>query len=195
MIALNILIFIAVELTGFSEDPAHMLDWGAAYSPYISQGQYYRLVTCMFLHFGIEHLTNNMLVLYVVGEPLEKAVGRVCYLLIYFLGGVGGNIVSWLMTRNSSMPPVSAGASGAVFAAVGGMIYVLLANRGRVENLTIRQMAVMAAFSLYFGFASEGVDNWAHVGGFLFGFLAALLCYRRKNSQDTFLIDSPGESR
>ena len=57
---------------------------------------------------------------------------------------------------------------------------VLLVNKGRVENLTIRQIAIMAAFSLYFGYTSHGVDNAAHVGGLLVGFFAAFLFYRRK---------------
>lgn len=72
---------------------------------------------------------------------------------------------------------LSAGASGAVFAVMGGMIYVIIRHRGRVADLTVRQMLIMAAFSLYFGFASEGVDNVAHIGGLLSGFLIAVIFY------------------
>lgn len=180
MIGLNILTFLLVELTGLSQDTEHMLNCGAAYAPYISNGEYYRLVTCMFLHFGMEHLANNMVVLYVVGELLERAAGRWQYLLIYFVGGIGGNVLSWISERESLMPPVSAGASGAVFAVLGGMIGVLIKNRGRVENFTLRQMVIMAALSLYFGFASQGVDNAAHVGGLVLGFLTALVCCRKR---------------
>ena len=60
---------------------------------------------------------------------------------------------------------------------MGGMIYVIIRHRGRVADLTIRQMLIMAAFSLYFGFASEGVDNAAHAGGLLCGFLTAVIVY------------------
>lgn len=180
LIAVNILMFLLVELTGFSEDTGHMLHWGAAYGPLISKGEYYRLFTCMFLHFGIAHLANNMLVLYVIGDNLEAAVGKIRYFLIYFLGGVGGNLLSYLEDRNAPNPPVSAGASGGVFAIVGAMIYVLLVNKGRLEDLTICQMVIMAAFSLYLGYTSQGVDNTAHVGGLICGFLLAVLLYRRK---------------
>ena len=70
LILLNILVFLAVEFTGSSQNTMHMLDCGAAYTPMIVQGgEYYRLFTCMFLHFGIEHLLNNMLVLFVLGFP------------------------------------------------------------------------------------------------------------------------------
>ena len=73
-------------------------------------------------------------------------------------------------------------ASGAVFAVMGGMIYVIIRHRGRVADLTVRQMLIMAAFSLYFGFASEGVDNVAHIGGLLSGFLIAVILYHPRKT-------------
>ena len=66
---------------------------------------------------------------------------------------------------------------GAVFAVMGGMIYVIIRHRGRVADLNMKQMLLMAAFSLYFGFASGGVDNAAHAGGLLCGFIAAVIVY------------------
>ena len=72
---------------------------------------------------------------------------------------------------------VSAGASGAGFAGMGAMIYAVIRGRGHIEDLSARQVVIMAAFSLYFGFTSEGVDNAAHVGGLICGFLLAVLLY------------------
>jgi len=177
LILANILVFTAVEFTGGSEDTMHMLQCGAAYTPAIMQGEYYRIFTSMFLHFGISHLANNMLVLFVLGQRLEPAVGGVRYLLIYLLSGFGGNVISLGLEMQSSNYAVSAGASGAVFGVMGAMIYVILRNKGRVADLSIKKMMIMAAFSLYFGFTSTGVDNAAHVGGLICGFLAALLLY------------------
>ena len=78
LILLNILVFLIVEFTGSSQNTMHMLDCGAAFTPMIIQGgEYYRLFTCMFLHFGIEHLLNNMLVLFVLGSRLEQAIGKI----------------------------------------------------------------------------------------------------------------------
>lgn len=176
LIFLNILIFLMVELTGFSQDTGHMLDWGAAYTPYILQkGEGYRLFTCMFLHFGIEHLINNMLVLFVLGSRLERVIGSLRFLVIYFLGGTAGNVISLIMELKQTGFSVSAGASGAVFAVMGAMIYTVIRNKGKIEDLSAKQILVMAGFSLYFGFASSGVDNWAHMGGLLAGFLLAVL--------------------
>lgn len=178
LIVINILVFLAVEFTGSSENAMHMLDWGAAYTPMIIQGgEYYRLFTCMFLHFGIEHLANNMLVLFVLGSRLEQCVGKIRLLLIYLVGGVLGNVFSLCMEMKAQDFAVSAGASGAVFAIMGAMIYVVIRNRGWLGDLSLRQILVMAAFSLYFGFTSTGVDNTAHVGGLIAGLVLAVLIY------------------
>ena len=178
LILLNTLIFLIVEFTGGSENGQHMLECGAAYAPLIlEQGQWYRVFSSMFLHFGAPHLINNMLVLFVLGQRLEPAVGRLRFLLIYIAGGLGGNFISLFWVMRTGDYSVSAGASGAVFAVMGGMIYVIIRHRGRVADLTMKQMLIMAAFSLYFGFASEGVDNAAHAGGLLCGFLAAVIFY------------------
>lgn len=178
LILLNTLIFLIVEFTGGSENGQHMLECGAAYAPLIlEQGQWYRVFSSMFLHFGAPHLINNMLVLFVLGQRLEPSFGRLRFLLIYIAGGLGGNFISLFWDMRTGDYSVSAGASGAVFAVMGGMIYVIIRHRGRVADLTMKQMLIMAAFSLYFGFASEGVDNAAHAGGLLCGFLAAVIFY------------------
>ena len=177
-ILLNILIFVIVDFTGGSENTVHMIACGAAYPPLIlEEGETYRLFTCMFLHFGIYHIANNMLVLFVLGQRLEPVTGKIKFFLIYIFGGLGGNMLSLFFDMYAGNASLSAGASGAVFAVMGGMIYVIIRHRGRVADLTVRQMLIMAAFSLYFGFASEGVDNVAHIGGLLSGFLIAVILY------------------
>mgnify|MGYP001622939282 FL=1 len=178
LIALNILVFLAVETTGSSQDVFHMLNCGASYTPLVrDQGETYRLFTSMFLHFGISHLANNMLVLFVLGSRLERVTGKVRFLIIYLLGGLAGNILSMLMELSSREYAVSAGASGAVFAVMGAMIYVVVRNRGWLEDLSMRQILVMAIFSLYFGLTSSGVDNAAHIGGMISGLLLAVILY------------------
>ena len=95
LILINTLIFLVVEFTGGSENGQHMLDCGAAYAPLIlDQGQWYRLFSSMFLHFGAPHLINNMLVLFVLGQRLEPVTGKIKFFLIYIFGGLGGNMLS-----------------------------------------------------------------------------------------------------
>lgn len=178
LMILNILLFLVVDFTGGTSDTMHMVNCGAAFAPAIIENhEIYRLFTSMFLHFGIEHLANNMLVLFVLGQRLEPVVGKIKFILIYLLGGLGGNILSLYMEIRKEEYAVSAGASGAVFAIMGAMIYVVVRNRGRIQDISTRQIMIMAAFSLYFGFASGGVDNAAHVGGMICGFCLSMLLY------------------
>ena len=178
IVIINILVFFLLDFTGNTENAQFMAAHGACYAPWvIERGEYYRLFTCMFLHFGIEHLLNNMLVLFVLGSRLEQAIGKIKFLLIYLIGGVLGNVISLLIELRTQDFAVSAGASGAGFAVMGAMIYIVIRNKGWLGDLSMRQILVMAAFSLYFGFASTGVDNTAHVGGMVSGFFLAVIFY------------------
>ena len=180
LIILNILYFLYLELTGSTEDAYFMLEHGAMYGPLILRGhEYYRLLTSIFMHFGIDHIVNNMLVLFVLGDNLERALGKVKYLIFYLSCGVLTNVVSLLFEMPVGDWSVGAGASGAIFGVVGGLIYVVAVNKGRLEDLSTRQLVVMAVFSLYLGFTSTGVDNTAHVAGLVIGMILAAILYRK----------------
>ena len=179
IIIINILVFAWVETTGSSENLAHMLECGAAFPPLIAAGEYYRLVTCMFLHFGFEHLFNNMLLLFFIGDYLERAVGPLRYGVIYLLGGLGGSLLSFFYNLEIGREVVSAGASGAVFAVIGAMVYVVIVHKGKLEDISLQRLLLMAVLSIYFGIVSGGVDNVAHIGGFAAGFLLGMIVYRK----------------
>ena len=180
IVAVNILLFLLVELTGDSTDTEHMVRWGAAWLPDILNGQFFRLFTCMFLHFGITHLGNNMLVLLFLGDTLEKITGHLKYGVICLGGGLIGSIVSCVHEYYTGTYYVSAGASGCVFAVTGALLYIVIRERGQLGALTVRRMLILAALSIYNGFVSTGVDNYAHVGGLIGGFLLGMLLYRHK---------------
>lgn len=179
LIALNVLFFLYLEITGSSEDAYFMYTKGAMFAPAVLEdGEYYRLLTAMFMHFGIRHIMNNMLVLFVIGDNLERALGHVKYLIFYLLCGIGSNGVS-MMAHTADTMTVSAGASGAIFGVVGGLLYVVTANRGQLEDLNTRQLVIMIFFSLYLGYTSTGVDNIAHLSGLVIGFVLAIILYHR----------------
>ena len=148
LIALNVLFFLYLEITGSSEDAYFMYTKGAMFAPAVLEdGEYYRLLTAMFMHFGIRHIMNNMLVLFVLGDNLERALGHVKYLIFYLRCGIGSNWGS-MMAHTADTMTVSAGASGAIFGVVGGLLYVVTINKGRLEDLNTRQLVVMIFFSL-----------------------------------------------
>lgn len=179
IIALNVLVFVWLSITGSTLDGQFMYDHGASYWPsIIYDHEYYRLLTCTFLHFGFTHLFNNMLVLGFIGDNLERALGSVRYAWFYLLCGIGSSAVSVAWNIYTGSRSLSAGASGAIFGVVGALVIILVRNHGRLEDLSSRQLVLFALFSVYHGIASAGVDNAAHIGGFAIGALLALLIYR-----------------
>ncbi len=173
IIAVNVILFLAAEATGGSENTEHMVRLGASYTPLVEGGEYWRLFTSMFLHFGLAHLLNNMVLLFFLGDYMERFLGKVRYLILYLGGGILGNIFSYWSELQQGRQVVSAGASGAIFAVLGGLVVLLLIHRGRLEDLSLPRVLLMAALSLYVGFRSAGVDGFAHLGGFLGGALLA----------------------
>ncbi len=183
LIAANVLVFIVLSFLGQTENAQFMLDHGAMYVPYVlERGEYYRLFTTMFLHFGFEHLMNNMVMLGVIGWSLEREIGSVKFLILYLASGLCGNVVSGVVAYVTQDFAVSAGASGAIFGIMGAMVYVAIRNRGRVGDLSGTGLIIMVVLSLYYGFIGAGIDNLAHIGGLIFGFLLGVLLYR-KNSR------------
>jgi len=180
LIALNVIVFFWLSFGGITEDAFYMLEHGAMY-PYhfFELKEYYRILTSMFLHFGFEHLMNNMVTLYIMGMYLEPVVGRWKFSVIYVISGLGGGLLSVLAEWFANDYAISAGASGAIFGLTGALFCLTILNRGQISGLTKQNMLVMIGISLYNGFVSEGVDNMAHMGGLIFGFLAALLlCFQ-----------------
>ena len=179
----NIIVFLLLSFGGRMEDGMYMLEHGAMYVPFVVEyKEYYRLFTCMFLHFGFSHLMNNMLTLVVIGWNVEMFVGKIRFLVIYFLSGLGGNLLSMAVDIWKQDYSVSAGASGAIFGLTGVMLCLAILNHGRAGNITKQGMIVMIFISLYTGFTSGGVDNFAHIGGLLTGCLVTtLLCWKRNS--------------
>lgn len=183
LIVINVLVFFILSLFGDTESGYFMLRYGAMYETLVTDGhQYYRLVTSIFLHFGIQHLLNNMVMLGALGYQLENEIGRVKFLLIYFFSGIGGNLCSLYWNVSHGEQVISAGASGAIFGLMGSLLYIVAVNRGRLGRLSGRGMLIMVALSLYFGLTSSGVDNSAHIGGLICGILITVLLYRRKKT-------------
>lgn len=183
LIVINVAVFFIMSLFGNTEDVMFMLEHGAMFEPLITEEhEYYRIITSMFLHFGIEHLLNNMVILGALGWNMELETGKIRFLIIYLVSGIGGNLLSLYLGVSSAEYAVSAGASGAIFGLMGALLYVAARNRGRMGRISGKGVLFMIALSLYFGITSSGIDNAAHIGGLLCGFILAVILYRKKNS-------------
>lgn len=186
LVLINILAFLWTEITGSSENAQHMISCGAMYSEVIGQGLWqYRLFTSMFLHFGIDHLLSNMFMLVIMGRYVEKRLGKISFLVLYLGSGLIGNIVSMyedIYSYHSYI--VSAGASGAVFGILGAILWITIKNRGRLEDLGMSQLIFMVVLSLYNGMVTEGVDAYAHIGGFIGGVIIAMFLYKKAEDKE-----------
>ena len=155
-----------------------LIDFGGlSWYAVIREGEYYRLLTYMFLHGGFEHLVNNMIVLIFIGETVERFLGRWKYLLIYFSTGIVAGIVSIVYNMNRGVYSLSIGASGAGFGIIGALACLLAVNRGRLAGMTMPRVLFFVAISLYGGFTSQGIDNAAHVGGLIMGVVVTAIVY------------------
>lgn len=180
LIAVNIVVFIIMEINGSTNDTAYMLRSGALnVSLVIDRGEYYRLFTSMFMHGGFSHIFNNMLVLFCIGDNLERAVGHVKYLIMYIAGGLLANIAALIYYDVMNMNVCCVGASGAIFSVVGALFYIVLVNKGRLEDLSAAKLGLFIVMSIYLGLQSATTSNSAHIGGLAAGFILAVLIYRK----------------
>lgn len=181
IIIINVIVFIILSLMGNTHSAQFMFNHGASHwAAVFYNHEYYRLLTCTFIHFGFSHLFNNMLVLGFIGDNLERALGKIKYIITYLVCAVGSSFLSCVWAWITGSPAVSGGASGAIFGVVGAMLVILIRNRGHLEDLSSRQVGLFAIFTIYHGITSAGVDNVAHVAGFALGALMGLLLYRKK---------------
>jgi rhomboid protease GluP len=158
-------------LTGVQRGPVTML--GENYGPAIQAGQYWRLVTSMFLHGGLLHLALNAWALFQLGSLVELLMGSPRMLLVYFVTGIAGSLASATFTKAPSV-----GASGAIFGLLGALIAFLLRRRGALTpqgKSILMQLVGWAVINVIFGFSIPGIDNSAHLGGGAAGLLLGFL--------------------
>ncbi len=169
LLAVNILVFLAdtsLAAAGYGTrgiGPLTLL--GAKDNLAIVNGEYWRLITPLFLHGGLLHLGFNSYFLYVVGRGVERAFGTARFLAIYFLAGLSGTVLSFALSRANSI-----GASGALFGVIGAWIPLLYRNRHVLANTQrqIGRIAQVIGINLLIGL-TPGIDNWAHIGGLIGG--------------------------
>jgi rhomboid protease GluP len=182
LLVINILIFTAMLTQGASlwhTSTVVPLAWGANFGPATQDGQWWRLGSAMFLHFGVIHLVLNMWALWDVGRLLEQVFGRWRFLLLYVGCGVMGNLLSLVIQGNRA---VSGGASGAIFGLYGALVLFLWRERAQVDRGEFRWMfgaaTLFIAFALIMGQVVPGIDNSAHIGGLLSGALLGVVLSR-----------------
>ena len=186
LVAANIVVFLILSLMGNVTDAVFMAEHGAmVWADVVEKGEFYRLFTSTFMHFGIEHLAQNMLILLLIGSRLERIIGGARYLVVYIGSGLAASAASLYFTLAGDPYTVSAGASGAIFGVMGGLLFLIIKDifqrkRRRIEEIGLSGMIFVIASALSYGFTTTGVDNAAHVGGLIFGFILTGILSIRK---------------
>ena len=161
--------FIMFLITGMGNDTGVLIEYGANLDVLVKNGEYYRLLTSMFLHSGLLHLFFNMYALYIIGPQVESFFGKTKYLIIYLLSGISGSLLSVAFNVNT----VSVGASGAIFGLFGALLYFGYNYRGYLGNVIKSQILPVVIINLIFGFISTGVDVAGHIGGLIGGIIVS----------------------
>ena len=146
-------------------------------------GEYNRLVTAMFLHADIIHLFSNMVLLFYVGGVVERNLGCISYMFLYFACGIAGNILTVVYELSNRQNWTSIGASGAVFGIMGAMAVLVIKARHtlRAGSTLLRRIVFMVVYSLYAGMRSSTVNNIAHAGGLISGICITFLLTMSRN--------------
>src|SRR4030095_16124082 len=185
IIAINVIVFILMTINGagfFDANALVHINWGSNYSPLTLSGDWWRLITCVFIHFGIIHLVMNTYALYMAGVYLEPILGKTKYIIAYLTTGIFASLASlWWHSEGVN----SAGASGAIFGLYGVFLALLFTNLipKQMRISLLQSIRVFVVFNLIYG-AKAGVDNAAHIGGLLSGLIFGFIFYPLLKKED-----------
>jgi rhomboid protease GluP len=186
LVVINVVLFIAMCIAGigiFSPDGEAVVRWGSNFGPLTTNGQWWRLLSNTFIHFGLLHIAFNMWALYASGRTVERLFGSGRFVVLYLFAGIAGSMASLLWNPQVN----SAGASGAIFGVFGGMLAFVLNPRNAVPRSVMvehrNSTLAFAAYSLFYGLAHTGIDNAAHIGGLTAGLAMGFLLARPLTSE------------
>jgi rhomboid protease GluP len=177
LIDLNILIYVAMVCSGvnfFLPDNESLLSWGANFRSVTMDGEWWRLLTCCFVHIGILHLLMNMYALLYIGLLLEPIIGKFKFAVTYLLTGILASVASFWWHDVT----ISAGASGAIFGLYGIFFALLLTNiiEKTARKALLSSIVIFILFNLINGI-NGNIDNAAHIGGLISGIIIGFACY------------------
>ncbi|MBQ2100734.1 MAG: rhomboid family intramembrane serine protease [Lachnospiraceae bacterium] len=177
LVAINVIVFLINEFS-----PMDLFSAGElSVEGVLVRGEYERFLYSLFLHDGIDHIFNNMVILFFMGTMVEKEIGHFSFGAIYFISGFGGSLLSLYVKLIQGISIGSVGASGAIFGLEGLLLSMVLFYRKAMPNVTPIRVTLMIALGLYSGMMADNVDNAAHFGGILVGLImGALLCMAKR---------------
>ncbi len=176
LLVIVLVIYGLMEYYGSSTSLLTLVEFGAKYDPLINEGEWWRFFTAIFLHIGFLHLFMNSLALFYLGSAVERIYGTSRYMIIYLTAGLFGSISSFAFNSQ-----ISAGASGAIFGCFGALLYFGVVHKKLFFRTMGKNVIVILIVNLGLGLAIPMIDNSAHVGGLIGGFLASAVLHLPKH--------------
>jgi membrane associated rhomboid family serine protease len=172
LIAINVAVYLvtAVQGLGLNSPGGQLYEKAALFGPFVAQGQWWRLITAVFLHGFLLHLAFNMFALWVIGTPVEQYLGRVRYIGLYFVAGLAGS--AGALVTSPTVPVV--GASGAIFGILGAMMILEWQVTGRLAGQAMTLIVLNLALNFVFNGVGGNISIGGHVGGLIGGILVTL---------------------
>lgn len=164
---ISLMFLVEIFFNALYSDQAIIL-LGAKWNEGITNGEYWRFITCTFLHGNLFHLFLNIAAIYIFGTEVESIYGTFRFLLIYLITGWGASLASYAFS-----PGVAIGASGAVFGIIGALVIFFFRQREKATGAKLRykSMYTLVIINLVLGFLIPRIDNSAHIGGLITGIL------------------------
>lgn len=184
-----ILMYVIVGVYGnnfFNFDANVLAKFGANNILLVKNGEIYRLLTCAFLHVGLIHLVVNMYSLRVIGPSVEGLIGKGKFVFIYLISAISASLMSLVFVDSNI---VSVGASGAIFGLMGALLYFGYHYRLYLNDVIKTQIIPVILFNLIIGFMMPGIDNGAHIGGLIGGYLATMAIGIKNKSEKKDMIN------
>lgn len=174
IIAINLIVFIITLIPGIGKD---ILYAGMSVNAFIAAGEWWRVITSMFLHSGFAHVLFNMFSLFLFGPELEKIAGKMRFLTIYFLAGIFG-VAATFLTQDPYY--ASVGASGAIYGIFGAFAALVYYTRNAFPQLKQIILPIIV-ISVIMTFLTPNVNYMAHLGGLATGFILGFVYFNSKN--------------
>src|SRR5699024_9817718 len=172
LLYINVIAFFLLEFNGGSTNVETLIQFGAKYNPAIIDGEWWRIVTSMFIHIGIFHLIMNMIALYYLGTVVERIYGSLRFIYIYFFAGILGGMTSFAFNIS-----IAAGASGAIFGLFGALLFFGTTNRDLFKQTMGKNLILILLINLALGLLIPQIDMGAHLGGLIGGYIASAIVF------------------
>jgi rhomboid protease GluP len=173
LLALIVVVFVADFILEQLTGQPILFYLGAQVNSWVGAGEYWRLLSAIFLHGGLMHLAFNSWALYSLGRDIESFYGLLWFTVLFFISGLAGNIAWYVF--GTDVPSI--GASGAIFGLIGAEVAYFVRNRqlfGAFGRQRLGNLAILIGINLVFGFTVPNINNFAHLGGLTAGFLLGL---------------------